>query len=279
VLAVHKRANLELRRKDFDILLARTGWLNDNIINFYMEILRDAGMAGTRRRFCFLPFWAHHTIHQQKAQKAVTEKLLRYHNRTMRRPADDKRIALCLQNTDAFAFVVNARGTHWNTAVIDIGKRLVGRYDSRGWGHDTSYYDDIVRNTQVALQAIATAQQDSFDNRADLHQLASYEPKKPTHFSGDQKNGSDCGVHALATLDWLTDGIAPYPTGDYRVCYDADDARDYVNRVDPVNLRKRFALEMLKGQLLRTTMSPTRRPAPQGKPEETHAPKVLKTIL
>ena len=132
----------------------------------------------------------------------------------------------------------------------------------------------IVRRTEIALQAMATEQQESFDKRADLHQLASYEPKTHTLLSGVKTNDFDCGVFSLATLDWLTDGITPYPP----TSGSSGGGGDYVNQSDMPNLRRRFALELLKGQLLRTTLSPTRQPAPEGEPEETHAPKVVKYI-
>ena len=71
------------------------------------------------------------------------------YNATMREPGVSKQLDPCVQGTDAVAFVVNDHGFHWNTAVIDIGKRMVGRYDSGGWSYDP--FQVVVRNTELGL--------------------------------------------------------------------------------------------------------------------------------
>ena len=273
VLAIN--TTMLLRRKDIDLLIAGQYWLNDEIINFYMLLLRDAGLAGTRRRFCFLHFWAHHRVHGTgsglRRQQAVAKTFRRMYNNTMREPGVSRQLDPCVQSTEGVAFVVNDNGCHWNTAVIDIGKQMVGRYDSGGWSFDP--FAVVVRNTELALQTMAAEQQEAFETRADLQQLASYKPKEHTLFTGEQENGNDCGVFSLATLDWLTDGLAPYPPppatkGD----------EDFVHQKDMHTLRRRFALELLKGKLLRTTLNPSRHPAPEGTTKNTHATEAMKYI-
>jgi Ulp1 family protease len=266
VLAQNVRASLTMTRYDFARLLDAegdmtrdTGWLNDNIVNFYMTLLRDGGLAGTRRRFCFIQFWASNRVHATKGtnrQEAINTIFARMHNAAMRAPGADKFPPPCVQRTDAVAFTIN-NGVHWNTAVIDVGKRMVGRYDSSGWNGGDSH-SVIVRRTEISLEALAAEQQEAFDPQADLHQLASYKPKKHILFTGEQGNGNDCGVFSLATLDWLTDDLAPYPPPP---ATKGDEA--FVHQKDMPNLRRRFALEMLKGQLLRTTLNPPRHPAPE----------------
>jgi hypothetical protein len=314
VLTVNKEGILDLTREDLLDLLdhegkrPHTGWLNDRIISFYMDMLSAAGLAGTRRRICHLPFWAHLSHHNlppdsitteavdaidlinaaettttttstaSTRQEAVTAKLLSLHNKSMRGPGTDKALAPCLQSTDAFSFAINQGGGHWNTVTIDIARGFVGRYDSVGFrGKNAGKYKDIVQNTQVALHTIAKAQQVYFEKEQGLHQLSNYEPKPPVLFSGDQDDGRSCGVYSLATLDFASDGLDPFPPSTKKP-HRKDYHTNYVGMDDIKNLRERFALEMLKGELVRTTYSPTSRPDAEGKPGGTRAAKEVQYI-
>ena len=115
-----------LSREDIKRRLLVDVWLNDEIMNFYTEVLRDAGMKGERRKFCFLNcYW--HESQRDQTQDQTNGDFARWYTRchTFRFQGREgpQQIGPRLQSVDALAFVSNPYRNHWNNAIYDIHQR------------------------------------------------------------------------------------------------------------------------------------------------------------
>ncbi|KAI5124452.1 hypothetical protein M0805_008336 [Coniferiporia weirii] len=174
-----------------DLRRLRPGvWLNDEIINFYGQLINDRAaeadaakenkQSGAKRalnvHYFSTFFWSKLQMGYEKGRLAKWTK------------------KLDIFSKDIILIAVNHNNAHWTSAAINFRQKRIESYDSMGYARQEvfaalrSYLDDEHRNKK----------------------------KKPFDFSGwtnhevenypEQENGYDCGVFTCQTLEYLSRG-------------------------------------------------------------------------
>lgn len=165
---------LTVTRKDMETL-AGLNWLNDEVINFYMNLLMERGRSQPG-----LPsVYAFNTFFYPKLLSGGYSALKRWTRRV-----------------DIFAYdlllVPIHLGVHWCLAVIDFRHSTIRYYDSMGGSNDE------------CLKALGKyLREESKDKRKKELDLTdwTYETVKDLP---QQMNGSDCGMFALKYAEYIT---------------------------------------------------------------------------
>ncbi|KAH8421262.1 hypothetical protein KR009_007638 [Drosophila setifemur] len=168
--------NLNISRNDIRTLLSGN-WLNDEVINFYMNMLTDR----SERRAGELPsVYAMNTFF-------VPRLLQNGHGGVKRwtRKVD-------LFSKDIIPVPVHCNGVHWCMAIIHMRDRTIRYYDSMG------------KPNQEVLDALeAYLQSESLDKRKQPFDTSGFQihsvPNVP-----QQTNGSDCGVFSCMFAEYVT---------------------------------------------------------------------------
>lgn len=232
VVAEHKRSNLWLTRGDLAPLFMESKWLSGEVINNYLEILRDRTLEGTGRPLAifstlFAP-WLEDPVNIQNPGFCWYKSV--HHIADERSPP--------IQSIEGFVFPCNPGRSHWTLFFEDI----VGKHDI--------YYDDfngfpsmkVVRDLREYVRQLAVADEENFSTSAG-RQVADYDHGDTVPFAVlgyRQKNGVDCGKYLIANCDSLIDGLNPL---------------DYSAR-DLKAMTERMALEILLQDSLRSCPLP-----------------------
>jgi Ulp1 family protease len=198
----------ELTRHDFSTVLGSTSWLNDEIINAYLDATVD--YANTRAG----------TVGRNVAPKYVTFNSFFYSNlndkgpgsvaRWMKRKKAEGKKLLGVE----VVLIPICKNSHWTLLVISPMKRTIEYLDSFG-----SIGADKINNAKLWL-----AQE--LGNAYKPEEWKVLETK-----SAEQHNGYDCGVFAVTNAKAVALGLDP-------TCYDASDMAAQ---------RRRVAAELMAG--------------------------------
>jgi sentrin-specific protease 1 len=167
----------ELRLKDFNTLLGRHAWLNDEIINSYIEWVVDAAnkaavvetQARDEKASGVPRFIAHNSFFYENLNKkgpSSTERLMK------RKKAPGK----SLLEVDS-VFVPICRGSHWTIGVVRPVAKTIEYFDSMGG--NGRHFIDLMRSWLKFQLG------DSYVEE---------EWKEPRTACAIQNNGYDCGV-------------------------------------------------------------------------------------
>ncbi|KAM5181289.1 sentrin-specific protease 1 isoform 2-T2 [Mantella aurantiaca] len=166
---------LTITRKDI-MTLHGLNWLNDEIINFYMNLLMERS-----KRKCLPKVHAFNTFFFPKIKSAGFQAVKRWTKKVDVFCADILLVPVHL-------------GVHWCLAVVDFRKKTITYYDSMGGQNNEA--------CKLLLQYLKLESQDkkaiSFDcNGWTLSSKRSQEIPQ-------QMNGSDCGMFACKYADYIT---------------------------------------------------------------------------
>ncbi|XP_071990840.1 sentrin-specific protease 1 isoform X2 [Engystomops pustulosus] len=166
---------LTISRKDI-MTLNSLNWLNDEIINFYMNLLMERS-----KRKGLPKVHAFNTFFFPKLKSAGFQAVKRW----------TKKVDVF--NVDVLLVPIHL-GVHWCLAVVDFRKKTITYYDSMG-GHNNEA-------CRILLQYLKQESQDkkgvSFDTNG--WTLSS----KKSNEVPQQMNGSDCGMFACKYADYIT---------------------------------------------------------------------------
>jgi len=174
---VISKFDIDLRRHDLNTLRS-SNWLNDEVINFYLQMLHDRSRHQSR-----LP-----SLH---VFSSFFYPKLKDRGYDSVRSSTRKIKPSLLQFTDMILFPIHL-GMHWCMAGIDFRHRII------------TYYDSLHGNSALCLQLLRSwLEQESRDKCGLEFESADWTglccKDMPT-----QKNGYDCGVFSLAVAEHIS---------------------------------------------------------------------------
>ncbi|KAK9450556.1 uncharacterized protein V1518DRAFT_371733 [Limtongia smithiae] len=187
-------------------------WLNDNVIDFYLEMVTDRSRRHAAQRDRQFPKTFCYTTHffTTLASKGYLG-VARW----------GKRKQLNMGNIDYIFVPINVHNTHWCVSVINIKEKKFEYYDSLGGGPGGafSHLMEYVAN-EARTQGVAMDDVDEWETV-----VAKDSPM--------QENGYDCGVFTCKTVEVLSRDVALT-----------------FSQKDMKRLRRRMVFEIISGKLL-----------------------------
>jgi len=188
-----------------DLLTLRPNtWLNDEVVNFYMELLRARDERlfeesnGTRRKS--------HYFNSFFMSKLLEGGVYCYGNvKRWSRKFD-------IFSMDRVFIPINLNNTHWVLAVVDITQKEIHYYDSMSGG-GTKYLDAILK--WLADEAKEKKKMMLNTSEWSLFEREEHVPQ--------QMNGYDCGVFSIVLADFLSDRLP--------LRYSQDDMAEFRNKI------------------------------------------------
>uniref|UniRef100_A0A182J7R5 Ubiquitin-like protease family profile domain-containing protein n=1 Tax=Anopheles atroparvus TaxID=41427 RepID=A0A182J7R5_ANOAO len=174
---VADKFNLKIRGSDL-VTLQGTNWLNDEVINFYMELLRERSELK----------------HDQGLPKVYTmntfflPRLLQTGHSGVRRWT--RKVDLLAY--DMIVVPVHVNGIHWCMSIVDLRRKTIHYYDSMGSPNNA------VLNALECYLA-----EESLDKRKTPFDTSGF-TKANIRECPRQENGSDCGVFSCMFAEFLT---------------------------------------------------------------------------
>jgi len=231
IVAEHKRSNLLLTRADLAPLFLEGKWLGGELINYYLELLRDQTLASTGRPLAifssFFAKWLDDPVNNTNPNS-------RWYN-AVNRIADQR--SPSIQSIEGFVFPCNPGRSHWTVFFEDIVHRQDIYYDDLcGWPSGK-----IVHDLRGYVRQLAVSDEVAF--LTDGRKVADYNHDEtvPLIALGNrQKNGNDCGKYLLANCDAIIGGLNPL----------------YYSACDLSAIVERIALEIMLQQSLRSCPLP-----------------------
>lgn len=163
--------NCEIRRKDIETLQG-LNWLNDEVINFYFNMLME---RNPKKIYCF------NTFFYGKLKDSGHRMLKRW-----------------TKKVDIFSFnlilIPIHLGMHWTLASIDMLNKEI------------NYYDSMNGNNQECVKLLLIYLRDELEDKK--KEVLDTENWKTTIVKGipQQMNGSDCGMFTCKYADYLSRG-------------------------------------------------------------------------
>ncbi|KAK9375790.1 uncharacterized protein V1513DRAFT_441990 [Lipomyces chichibuensis] len=159
--------------------LANRQWLNDNVIDFYLEMVTQRSRDDPKlpKSFCFSTHFFT-TLSGNRGYQGVARW--------------GKRKQLMLSNTDYIFVPINVHNAHWCVSVINIKRRRFEYYDSLGGGPGNcfTHLRDYIIN-ECRTQSVPMDDIDGWDEYV-------------ARDSPMQENGFDCGVFTCKTAEVLS---------------------------------------------------------------------------
>ncbi|XP_036319126.1 uncharacterized protein LOC118733707 isoform X2 [Rhagoletis pomonella] len=170
--------NLNITRRDIHTLLGHN-WLNDEVINFYMNLLTERG--DTRHESHGLPtVYAMNTFFVPRLLSAGHSGVKRW-----TRKVD-------IFSKDIIPVPVHVGGVHWCMAIIHLKNRTIKYYDSMG-----------TPNPSVLKALEQYLKDESLDKRKQSFDTSGFEVESVREVPR-QMNGSDCGVFSCMFAEYIT---------------------------------------------------------------------------
>jgi len=201
---VVSKFKLDVYLSDIKILIGGR-WLNDVVINFYMNLLTDR----SEKRSGQLPsVYSMNTFFMPRLLQSGFEGVKRW-----TRKVD-------ILSKDIILIPVHCKGVHWTMAIIDMRKKTILYYDSKG-GANKNLLDTLEKYLR----------EESLDKRNQSFDTRNFRIEKARNVP-QQKNNNDCGVFSCM--------IAEYITRNAPITFSQDNV---------VYFRKKMALEIVDGEL------------------------------
>uniref|UniRef100_W8AV12 Sentrin-specific protease 1 n=1 Tax=Ceratitis capitata TaxID=7213 RepID=W8AV12_CERCA len=170
--------NLNITRRDIHTLLGHN-WLNDEVINFYMNLLTERGEK--RHEKHGLPtVYAMNTFFVPRLLSAGHGGVKRW-----TRKVD-------IFSKDIIPVPVHVGGVHWCMAIIHLKNRTIKYYDSMGTPNPT-----VLKALEQYLK------DESLDKRKQPYDTSNFEIESVRDVPR-QMNGSDCGVFSCMFAEYIT---------------------------------------------------------------------------
>ena len=185
--------NTSLKGKDLCTLRDGT-WLNDEVINFYMQLLQQRNEAQCGQNKKKLPSYFLNSFFLTKLLDGTG--IYTYANvRRWTKKFD-------VFSADKIFFPINVSNTHWTLAVVHMHDQRIQYYDSMG-GKGTKYLDALLRWVQDEHE----------DKKAKLGSGGQFDATRWRRVgtiqatTPQQRNGVDCGVFCILFADFLSDNL------------------------------------------------------------------------
>ncbi|KAI3864572.1 hypothetical protein MKX03_017029 [Papaver bracteatum] len=187
ILVVHQHSNIEITGQILQSLKPR-GWLNDEVINVYFELLKEREQREPKK---FLKCHFFNTFFYKKLISARDG----YDFKAVRRWTTLKKIGYHLLECDKI-FVPIHRNLHWCLAVIN-------KKDQK-----FQYFDSLKGIDYQVLEALARYYMDEVKDKSgeDIN-TTSWTFECP-HDIPTQENGSDCGMFMIKYADFFSRGLS-----------------------------------------------------------------------
>ncbi|XP_066398280.1 ubiquitin-like-specific protease ESD4 isoform X1 [Miscanthus floridulus] len=187
VIVIHEPSNIEITNEKLQCLRPR-GWLNDEVINLYIELLKE---REEREHNMFLKCHFFNTFFYKK----LTCGIAGYDYQSVRRWTTFKRLGYGLVECEKI-FVPVHRNVHWCLVVINMKDKTLQYLDSLGGlGHDV---------LKVLTRYIVDELKDKSNLEVDPSSWVVVSESLPL-----QQNGWDCGMFMLKYIDFHSRGIKP----------------------------------------------------------------------
>ncbi|KAK8965974.1 Ubiquitin-like-specific protease ESD4 [Platanthera guangdongensis] len=186
ILITHEPSNIEISRKDLQCLMPR-GWLNDEVINLYLELLKERERSEPNK---FLKCHFFNTFFYKK----LTSGLSGYDFRTVRRWTMKNKLGYTLIERDK-VFVPIHKDMHWCLVVINIKDKSFQYLDSFGCMD--------IHALQILERYLMEETQDKCDKEIDTTSWK----KESVNDLPLQKNGWDCGMFMIKYIDFYSRGL------------------------------------------------------------------------
>lgn len=163
---------LPIKRHDMQTL-AGLNWLNDEVINFYMELLRERGKLEN-----YLSVYAFNTFFYPRLLSGGHAALKRW-----------------TRKVDIFSFdlliVPVHLGVHWCLAAIDLCNKTIKYYDSMG-----------SPNNKCLQSLMKYLQEESLDKKKQKFDTSGWQMENVQDIP-QQMNGSDCGMFSCVYAEFI----------------------------------------------------------------------------
>ncbi|KAL6657171.1 hypothetical protein ACP70R_004951 [Stipagrostis hirtigluma subsp. patula] len=187
IIVIHEPSNIEITKEKLQCLRPR-GWLNDEVINLYIELLKERAEREPKR---FLKCHFFNTFFYKKLTCGVAG----YDYQSVRRWTTFKKLGYGLIECEKI-FVPIHRDIHWCLAVINMKDRTFQYLDSLGgMGHDV-------------LTVLARYITDELKDKNNIEIDTSTWVEVPDYLPL-QQNGWDCGMFMLKFIDFHSRGLKP----------------------------------------------------------------------
>ncbi|EFJ20326.1 hypothetical protein SELMODRAFT_108622, partial [Selaginella moellendorffii] len=194
VLVMHEQSNIEITGAVMECLRPGT-WLNDEVINLYMELLKEREIREPKK---FLRCHFFNTFFYNKLFKDKEK----YDYKAVRRWTTQKKLGYSLLDCDKI-FVPIHKDIHWCLAIINIRDQKFEYLDSLS-GID----EDVL---EVLSNYIADEAKDKLGKSIDV---SGWGKEYPEDIPG-QENGCDCGMFMIKYADFYSRGSSlPFTQGD-----------------------------------------------------------------
>ncbi|XP_047117790.1 sentrin-specific protease 1-like isoform X1 [Schistocerca piceifrons] len=164
--------SLKITRHDI-CTLAGTNWLNDEVINFYMNLLIERGKKNK-----YQPVYAFNTFFYPRLQSSGYSAVKRW-----------------TRKVDVFAndiiIIPVHLGVHWCMAAINFKKKMICYYDSMGGNNDVCL--------QLLWNYLGSEKMDKKQQKFDYDGWKTENVKRIPQ----QMNGSDCGVFSCTYAEFI----------------------------------------------------------------------------
>lgn len=187
IIVIHEPSNIEITKEKLQCLRPR-GWLNDEVINLYIELLKERAEREPKR---FLKCHFFNTFFYKK----LTCGIAGYDYQSVRRWTTFKKLGYGLIDCEKI-FVPVHRDIHWCVAVINMKDKTFQYLDSLGGlGHDV-------------LRVLARYIMDELRDKSNID----VDPTSWVEVSDSlpmQQNGWDCGMFMIKFIDFHSRGLRP----------------------------------------------------------------------
>ncbi|PKA62242.1 Ubiquitin-like-specific protease ESD4 [Apostasia shenzhenica] len=186
VLVRHEPSNIVLTRKALQCLCSGA-WLNDEVINLYLELLKERERRDPKK---FLQCHFFSTFFY----KRLTNGSHGYDFKTVKRWTAYRKLGYALIDCDRI-FVPIHNENHWCLAIIDVK------------GESFLYLDSLGGTDDYALEVLAQYLRDEFSDKSAKEIDTSSWRKEPIDELPMQKNWDDCGMFMLKYTDFYSRGL------------------------------------------------------------------------
>ncbi|CAL5061074.1 unnamed protein product [Urochloa decumbens] len=188
IIVTHGPSNIEITKEKLECLRPR-GWLNDEVINLYIELLKERGKRKPER---FLKCHFFNTFFYKKLTCGIDG----YDFQSVRRWTTFKKLGYGLIECEKI-FIPVHRDMHWCLAVINMKEKTFQYLDSLGgWGHDV-------------LRVLARYVMDELKDKSNIEIDTTSWVEEVSDCLPLQHNGWDCGMFMLKYIDFHSRGLKP----------------------------------------------------------------------
>ncbi|XP_010449881.1 PREDICTED: ubiquitin-like-specific protease ESD4 [Camelina sativa] len=185
VLATHENSNIDISGETLQCLTP-SSWLNDEVINVYLELLKE---RETREPKKYLKCHFFNTFFYKKLVSDSG-----YNFKAVRRWTTQRKLGYALIDCDMI-FVPVHRGVHWTLAVIN-------NRDSK-----LLYLDSLNGVDPMILNALAKYMDDEAKEKSGKNIDVNSWDMEFVEDLPQQKNGYDCGMFMLKYIDFFSRGL------------------------------------------------------------------------